>query len=128
LYRLIKTENEKVEVLNASANEDRIIGFFKDYVFNSASNGDEYTPCDFEAIVEQGYERIGSYEISFDSVSEMTESDFLSRGGNVCIHCHSDDVEQGPLLMEDGYVSRDLTCNICDNVTTEQFTLAGYED
>ena len=128
MYRLLKTENGNVEIVSATGGRDRILEWFKDYVFNHASNGEEYTPCDFDAIVEQGYDNIGPYKISFDEVSLMKEEEFVARNGGVCRHCHSDDVEPGSLLMEDGYVSRELTCNICNETTTEQYTLAGYED
>ena len=128
MFRLIKIENGSTEILDASGSKDYIDIAFKDYVFNNASNGDEYTCVDFENLVEQGYENIGSYKIEIDDVSKMTEKEFVACDGLVCIHCHSEEVDPSMTEMNEGYVSRTLTCDICGNETVEQFTLTGFED
>ena len=126
MYRLIKEEDGQKEIISATGGQDRIHEWFKDYIFMHASNGEDYTHDDYQKCIDQGYERIGSYKISISEVSMMKEKEFISCGGGVCIHCHSDDVEPEELIMEDGYVSRNIECNICGESTKETYNLSGY--
>jgi hypothetical protein len=128
MFRLVKIENDNTEILFASEDETLALSHLIDYVVSSASNGDEYTSCDIDRITEQRFENIGSYRIEVDEVSILTDSEIVARGGGVCAHCHSDDTDPDTLSMDDGFITRDLTCNICNQLTVEQYVLTGIEE
>ena len=128
MFRLIKIEDGITEVLKANEDEYLIEKALQETVFNCASNGDEYTCGDFEAIVEQGYERIGNYKLEIDEVSKLSDIELVNREGGICAHCHSDETDPCMPEMDEGYITRVLNCEICNEETIEVYTLTGSED
>jgi len=125
MYRLIKEKDGRIEVLNASEDKDKMLDALETYVSEHASNGDEYTSCDFEAIREQESENIGSYTISVDSVYLMTDEEIVAAGGGVCAHCHSDETDPSMPEMDEGFITRNINCLICGEDTEEVYSLTG---
>ena len=83
MFRLMKEENGKKEILSTDEDEYTIIKRFRDYVVEHSSNNyEEYSCADFEAIEEKGHARVLNYNVYFDEALKMDEKEFLSKGGN----------------------------------------------
>ena len=98
------------------------------YVVEHASNGEEYTSSDLEAVRDSQSEGIGDYVIYVDHVNTLADDQLVLKGGGVCAHCHSDNVEASVPEMNEGYISRKLTCNVCNNATVEAYVFIGMEE
>lgn len=128
MFRLVKIQNVNTEIISAGEDEEGLLIDLKIYVREHASNGDEYTSCDLEAIAEQRYEKIGDYKVEVDEVSILTDDEIVARGGGVCAHCHSDETNPEGLVMDEGFVTRKVTCELCKGVTNETYTLSGINE
>jgi len=125
MFRLIKNTNEQIEVLKTSEDEDKLLDSLQNYVVNHASNGDEYSMCDLDNVRENRQEHIGNYIVSVDEVSTLTDEEIINHGGGVCAVCHSDDTKPSMPLMNEGYITRSLCCNVCGSTTDEFYSLSG---
>jgi len=129
MFRLVVQRGKApLEIIAVNQDESVIENRLGRYVVEHASNGDEYTSSDIDAIKEAQTERIGPSVVFIDSVSPLSDEDIVSRGGGVCKFCHSDQVDPGSLEMDDGYVSRTLECGVCQSTTVETYSLSGTED
>ncbi len=127
MYRVMKvTRGVKEEVLFANSHKEVVLDTFVDSVLESASNGEDYTQDDIEEIRESESEVIGKCRFYIDEVKDMTAEEFEGAEGGVCVSCHSDNVDAGELAMDNGFVTRKLICNVCDNETIETYTLNGH--
>ena len=129
MFRILKEENNQpLEVLYTATNEENILDLLVDVSLSHATNANDYTNEDISHIKEQQKTVIGSTTYSVDNVSPMTDEEIVACGGGVCKHCHSStDVDIGTPTMEDGYITRILTCEICDGETIEVYSLTGSE-
>ena len=130
MYRLIKTSKDGSleDVIAANVSEDIILDKLVKYVVEHASNGEEYTSSDLEAVRDSQSEGIGDYVIYVDHVNTLADDQLVLKGGGVCAHCHSDNVEASVPEMNEGYISRKLTCNVCNNATVEAYVFIGMEE
>lgn len=131
MFRLTKTPKNggKTEILVAEEDEDKILEMLCTYVATYASNGDEYTSEDFEAIKENRREGVGPYNIEVDEVDTLTDAEAVALGGNICAHCHSSDTTGEEPFMDDdgGRILREVFCNSCGRTTTEKYALVGLD-
>lgn len=127
MFIIRREEDEIKTTVGAYVEEDIALTRFVDKVLSHASNAEEYTVLDIESIKENREERVGPIVYTVEEISPLSEESFRDAGGHCCIHCLSEDIEAGDLKMCDGYVSRDLECNVCSSITTEQYSLSGYE-
>jgi len=133
MYRLLKTEAGLApEILIVEELEDDIIDAAVKRILEHASNGDEYTSGDIEALREQMREdqksNVGPVIYSIDNVSKMTDEEIAAAGGGVCQHCHSDQTDPSTPEMDEGYITRLLTCEVCSEETIEYYPLKGTQD
>lgn len=130
MFRLLKINTEtgdRPEVFDVNKNESQILLRFVNIVLDHASNSDDYTCGDIEAMKENREERVGSYIYKIDEVDKLTDKEIVAAGGGVCAHCHSDQTNGHTCEMNEGYVERTIDCDICGKETVEQYSLSGVE-
>ena len=128
MFVLTKKKKQEIEIISASSDRCLMEHNFTEYIFSTASNGDEYTAADMAILLEKKVERVGNIIISLEEFNPLSDEEIIKRGGGVCKHCHSDETNPEGLVMEDGYVSRNVNCYICGYTTVETYSLSGTEE
>ncbi len=130
MYRLLKKidDSSKIEIITDKKSFDEITQALKECASEYASNGEDYTSCDFERMVEQEYARIGNYILSIDEVSTISKEEFISNNGEICPHCHSKEVFSTDVLLQDGdKYYKVKSCDICNEDTEVVYSLSGFK-
>lgn len=58
----------------------------------------------------------------------MTEGAYVEKHGLVCPHCRSDDIEGGPVEIEDDYAFQEVSCSNCNASWNDVYELVGYSN
>jgi transcription elongation factor Elf1 len=61
-------------------------------------------------------------------ITKEQEAKYLAEGGGICPFCHSQDITGGSVEIEGRVAYQDVSCNICDESWTDEYTLTGITE
>jgi len=136
MFRLIeKKSSGGIKVINASSDKNDMIDNLLTKVSNNFLKRGKYCSTVLGESIESFETRVSALMYYLDSVDqvvfmveefkELTDRDIVAAGGGVCKCCGSDNTEASMPKMNEGFITRNITCNVCFNDTDEYYPLAG---
>jgi len=125
MYRVLREISNQKEVLDATTDHKEALRKFEHTVRANEEYASSFSEDEWESFLDKEVFVIGTRTYRIDFVDPMNDSEIAAAGGGVCVHCHSDNTESGELQMYEGYVTRVLTCNVCNEETKECYSLSG---